>query len=387
MIRRQLPVASPISPSALAAALIDSFRAIAAVQSQAREVVRRTFGAEQVRLTDSGTSALVLALRLAVPSGGTVGLPAYACVDLGAAALFAGVRVRLYDVDPETLSPDLESVRRLLERGVDAIVVAHLFGYPADVPAVRALAAAEGVVVIEDAAQGAGGTLNGTRLGCLSELSVLSFGRGKGLCAGGGGALLAIGDRWAAPVSDLALAPSSRGWGGLASTAAQWVLGRPSLFALPSMVPWLHLGEMVYHEASEPAAMSMTSASLVPSAFSLERRDLSERRARARQLDVVARRAADVAAPSSIAGGEPGYLRYALRDLTGRRTAPENLGIGHPYPRPWVEQPELAGLLLPAEAPTAAASQLASSLITMPTHQFVRASDIAAMGGWLERST
>src|SRR5262249_44483228 len=122
---------------------------------------------------------LVLAMRIAAGTSGVVGLPSYACVDLAAAALGAGVRVRLYEVDPATLSPDLDSVRRMISRGVSAIVIAHLFGYPSDVPAVRELADREGVPVIEDAAQGAGGSLHQTRLGALGELAVLSFGRGK----------------------------------------------------------------------------------------------------------------------------------------------------------------------------------------------------------------
>ena len=59
--------------------------------------------------------------------------------------------MRLYDVDPVTLSADLDSVSRVLAAGASAIVVSHLFGYPADVPAVAALAAAHGAAVIEDA--------------------------------------------------------------------------------------------------------------------------------------------------------------------------------------------------------------------------------------------
>ncbi|MDQ3520445.1 MAG: DegT/DnrJ/EryC1/StrS family aminotransferase, partial [Gemmatimonadota bacterium] len=79
-----------------------------------RQRLTERFGAQAVALTDSGTSALVLALRLAAGAGGTVAFPGYACIDLAAAARFAGVRVRLYDVDPASLSPDLDSVRRTL---------------------------------------------------------------------------------------------------------------------------------------------------------------------------------------------------------------------------------------------------------------------------------
>ena len=110
----QLAVASPISGASLARAFLHSARASSRVHVDACDLVLRAFDARAVVLTDSGTSALVLALRAAVPSGGTVGFPAYGCVDLVAAALFAGVRIRLYDIDPATLSPDLDSVRRVV---------------------------------------------------------------------------------------------------------------------------------------------------------------------------------------------------------------------------------------------------------------------------------
>jgi dTDP-4-amino-4,6-dideoxygalactose transaminase len=154
------------------------------------ETLRERFGARDVILTDSGTSALILALRSLLPQGATIAYPAYACVDLTAVALRARMRVRLYDLDPATLSPDLDSVRAAIGRGVDAIVVAHLYGYPADVAGVEELAALHGIPVIEDAAQGAGGTVRGMRLGSLGDVSILSFGRGKGTTCGSGGALL-----------------------------------------------------------------------------------------------------------------------------------------------------------------------------------------------------
>ncbi|HEY9229509.1 MAG TPA: DegT/DnrJ/EryC1/StrS family aminotransferase, partial [Gemmatimonadaceae bacterium] len=325
--RRQLPVASPVSVAGLARALGDALRSSSANTVRARSVIAREFGAPHMVLADSGTSALVLALRIAAGRpGDVVALPAYACVDLVAAARHARVQVRLYDVDPETLSPDLDSIRRVIDRGVHAIVVAHLFGYAADVPAVREIAERAGVVVIEDAAQGAGGLLNGMRLGRLGDLAVLSFGRGKGLCAGGGGALFGRGDRWESAIERLALPESGRGLSGLVATTIQWALGRPSLYALPSMLPFLHLGEMVYHDATEPQSMSASSTSLVESALGLEPADLARRRANARALDALVDGVKQLRRATAVPSSEPGFLRYAVRDFGGRRRAEPSLG-------------------------------------------------------------
>jgi dTDP-4-amino-4,6-dideoxygalactose transaminase len=381
--RRQLTVASPISLRGLSAALAGSFNDAATVSAEATELVRKTFGVREAVLTDSGTSALVLALRLAAPNGGTVAYPSYACVDLAAAARYAGVRVRLYDLDPDTLSPDLDSVGAVLDRGVDAIVVAHLFGYPADVVGVRALAAPRGVTVVEDAAQGAGGSLGGQRLGSIGDLSLVSFGRGKGLCAGSGGALLTSDARWANALARLRLAAGGRGFGGLAKAAIQWALGRPSVYAIPSMIPWLRLGQMVYHPASEPTAMDVAASALLESAFALEREDLITRRANARALDAAVQTAGDLRSARTIDGAAPGYLRYAVRDLSRRRAADARLGVARPYPVTMAEQVELAPVLVKNEPPTPGADALRDTLFTLPTHRFVDARDIAALRGWI----
>ena len=381
--RRQLAVASPISGVALARAFARSMTPGGALAGEARALVEEHFGASIAVLTDSGTSALVLALRLALPSGGIVGFPAFACVDLVAAAQLAGVRVRLYDLDPATLSPDLDSLDRMLARGVDAVVVAHLYGFPADIPAVLERAARRGVPVIEDAAQGAGGTLHGKRLGTFGDLTVLSFGRGKGLCAGGGGALLARDAAWTNVLNSIDLPAPSRGWGGLAKTAVQWMLGRPSMYAIPSLVPWLHLGEMVYHRAHEPASISKGSSVLLASALALEPKDLAGRRERAAVLRSVATSEPTLAPILELSGAVPGFLRYPVRDVAGRRAARPSLGVLRSYPSTMAEQGQLVPILVDNGLPVPGAVELRRSLFTLPTHRFVDSADMAALAAWL----
>src|SRR5688500_11911894 len=115
--RRVPPVVSPIA----ARSVFDAGRAALRVRHVRPDAlatdIARMFGADECILTDSGTSALVLALRMAVPTGELVSLPGYVCIDVTAAAQRAGVRVMLYDIHPETLSPDLDSVSRTIAAG------------------------------------------------------------------------------------------------------------------------------------------------------------------------------------------------------------------------------------------------------------------------------
>jgi perosamine synthetase len=384
--RHQLPVSSTITARSLLRALAPALGDGAHERSALDAELRQAFGARDVVLVDSGTSALAMALRLTTPVDGIVALPAYACVDIGAAAIYARVRVRLYDVDPVTLSADLDSVSRVLAAGVDTIVASHLFGYPADVPAVAALAAEHGAAVIEDAAQGAWGSLLGTRLGAFGPLTVLSFGRGKGMTGGGGGALLSIGERApdamsagrtriAAPTSSLRT---------LAVTTAQWALGRPALYALPSSIPALHLGETIYHPAHEPRSITSASASLVRAALARASDDLAVRRRHADVLALAALSSRDVSAVRPIAGAEPGYLRFPVRlaDTRTRNREQPSLGIVHGYPDTLADLAALRPSLIGDEK-LAGTRELQRSIVTLPTHSLLNEKDLMEVCRWM----
>jgi hypothetical protein len=127
---------------------------------------------------------------------------------------------------------------------------------------------------------------------------------------------------------------------------------------------------MVCREAREPVGMSMTSASLVPVAFSLEGRDLVKRRARAKQLDTMARRVSGVAVPRVSRAVSLDLRPRGSRSDSSPRSA-RDLVIARPYPRPWIEQSELTGLSIGGEALIPRAAELARSLVT-PTHQIHR---------------
>ena len=114
--RRYPPVLSPVSTRALVDGMGAAIGLRRGSHAAVTAILRHRYGATDALLTDSGTSALILALRKMLPRGGTVAYPAYACIDLTAAAVATGVRVRLYDLDPTTMSPDLDSVRATVIR-------------------------------------------------------------------------------------------------------------------------------------------------------------------------------------------------------------------------------------------------------------------------------
>ena len=192
-MKRQPPVHSPLTLGAVLGSCAESVVGPAAALDGLARALGKRFAAPGVVLTDSGTHALQIALARALPRGAKppmVAMPGYCCYDLVTAAVGADVRLSFYDVDPRTLSPDLDSLRAVVSEGASAVVVANLYGYPLDWSGIAEVAADGGLPVIEDAAQGIGAAAPGGPGGTLGDLSVLSFGRGKGWTGGGGGALL-----------------------------------------------------------------------------------------------------------------------------------------------------------------------------------------------------
>lgn len=383
--RRVPPVLSPIHPLAIGSGTVAAVRGAGADTEALERSLSAGFDAPDALLTDSGTSALVLALEACVSRGDAVAMPGYACIDLIAAAIRAGVTVSLYDVDPETLTPDEDSVRATLEQGARALLVAPLYGYPPDLASLRDIAARHGVPLIEDAAQAAGGVLHGRRVGSFGDVTVLSFGRGKGTTGGSGGALLArrrdLLD--AARSARARLGPRNRGVKDVVALAAQWTLARPSLYWIPSHLPVLRLGEMVYHAAHAPRAISATAAAVLRSALAADPEEVRQRRAHAAVLQSATARSSRFVAVRPVADAEPGYLRFALREVRGQGGGDSGLGAVRGYPITLDEHPETQRVLRRPVPRLAGALALRDQLLTLPTHSRVGHQDLERLCSWL----
>lgn len=392
-LRRQLPAYSPLSLRAVRAGFRGLIRNRDALRAAVGQALCARYRAHRALLVDSGTSALRLAfaaLRMTEPNR-PIALPAYCCYDLATAADGADIRSILYDLDPRTLAPNEISLRRALEREPAAIVGAHLYGFPIEVDLVQRLARDAGAMFIEDAAQGDGGSFAGTTLGSFGSISVLSFGRGKGMTAGGGGALLAHDEMGEAVLSLAArqTGASGRGTQSAVLLAAQWILGRPALYGLPSALPFLHLGETVYHIASEPNEMTAASVHALAAALDAADDEIGHRRIVAHRLMASAQRGGKLRTIHPAELGTPGYLRLpvqmaAVGEFQWR--ALERHGVARGYPKPLKELVPFQQRVLNRGDDFAGAQTLATSLLTLPTHSRLAERDIRAIEGWLSLS-
>jgi dTDP-4-amino-4,6-dideoxygalactose transaminase len=342
--------------------------------------------ARRIVLADSGTSALQIAMRAAVAGGrgGVIGLPAWGCYDILSAAQGADVAIDWYDLDPETLQPRMESVARLAERRPSAIVLVHAYGVPIDVATVRDLVGDE-IILIEDAAQAWGAALNGVHLGAWGDLSVFSFGRGKGVTGGRGGAVVirsARADRFAEGVHGVT---ASAGWRDVGMAFAIWLLARPSLYAIPAAMPWLRLGETVYKPPRPAGSMSLAAATMIAHSISIADGEAAKRATIAHRLRRAVESSDMLDNVRPVDGAAPSWLRLPVlsNDATTRRRLLDKgrrSGVGPGYPRnlPSIAEDKGASAAVP-EGSFPGSEQLARRLITLPTHSRLQEEDVSAL--------
>jgi dTDP-4-amino-4,6-dideoxygalactose transaminase len=183
-------------------------RAIATVLDRGRyilgpevEAFEREFaaylGVGHVIGVGNGTDALRLALECAgVRAGDRVVTVSHTAVATVAAIELAGAIPFLVDIDPSTFTMNCDRLEDVLRtRRVSAIVPVHLYGHPADMPAIVELARRYSTTVIEDCAQSHGASIGNRKTGSFGSAAAFSFYPTKNLGALGDGGAIATDDR------------------------------------------------------------------------------------------------------------------------------------------------------------------------------------------------
>ncbi len=143
----------------------------------------------------SGTDALHLILRaLGIGPGDEVVLPANTFIATAQAVWNAGASPVLVDCDPRTATIDVAAAANAITARTKAIMPVHLYGQPADMDPLLALAGTRGLQVIEDAAQAHGAAYRGRRCGSMGIAAGFSFYPGKNLGAYGDGGAITTND-------------------------------------------------------------------------------------------------------------------------------------------------------------------------------------------------
>jgi dTDP-4-amino-4,6-dideoxygalactose transaminase len=151
----------------------------------------------------NGTDAIHLSLRAAgIGPGDEVIVPALTATFSALAVSMAGATPIFADVDPERCTLDPAALEAAITPHTAAVIPVHLYGCPADMAPIVAIARRHNLLLLEDAAQAHGARYHGTRAGGLGDVAAFSFYPSKNLGA--------YGDAGAIVTNDAALAEKAR---------------------------------------------------------------------------------------------------------------------------------------------------------------------------------
>lgn len=152
--------------------------------------LKKQLQVEHVQLVSSGTAAVSIALAVAgVGAGDEVIMPCFTFVASFEAIMMLGAIPVLVDID-DTLTLDIEAVKKAITPQTKAIMPVHMCGSMADLDALKLVCEKNTLLLIEDACQALGGTYNGKPLGSIGDVGCFSFDFVKTVTCGEGGAVI-----------------------------------------------------------------------------------------------------------------------------------------------------------------------------------------------------
>jgi perosamine synthetase len=155
------------------------------------KVLSEIFQVKYAVTVNSATSGLHAAMIAAdIGPGDEVIVPPITMSATAASVMMCKATPIFADVEPNTYCIDTESVSRLISQRTKAIIAVNIFGLPAELIPLRDLADKNGLVLVEDNAQGPGARYKGRLAGTVGHMGVLSFNHHKAMHSGEGGAIL-----------------------------------------------------------------------------------------------------------------------------------------------------------------------------------------------------
>jgi perosamine synthetase len=345
---RSIAVARPIIGDAEVAAVVDVLRSGNLVQGEVVARFEHRFaelvGVRHAVAVSSGTAALHIALLAhgIGPEDEVITSP-FSFAATANAVLYTGARPVFVDIDARDFNLDPNLIEARITPRTRAILPVHLYGQPADMEAIWAIAARHGLEVIEDAAQAHGAALHGRNVGTFGT-ACFSFYATKNVVTGEGGVVT---------TDDEVLADRLR--------------------MLRS-----HGARVRYEHEILGFNYRMTDLQAAIGEVQLER--MAEFTARRiANAEFLTARLTNVVAPRPLPGRRHVYHQYTVRvrsdrDAAARVLADEGIGTGIHYPRPIHRQPLYMDLGYTDSLPVA--EQASHEVLSLPVHPALDAWDL-----------
>ncbi|MGB5926286.1 MAG: DegT/DnrJ/EryC1/StrS family aminotransferase [Dehalococcoidia bacterium] len=155
------------------------------------EMLSRYVGTKYALVFNSGTSALhAVLVAYGIGPGDEVIVPSFTFIATANAPLFVGAKPVFADIEEKTYGLDPEDVEAKVTARTKAIIPIHYGGCPCLIEELRETARKHNLLLIEDAAESLGATVDGKRVGSFGNAAILSFCSNKVITTGEGGAVV-----------------------------------------------------------------------------------------------------------------------------------------------------------------------------------------------------
>ncbi|GAX62950.1 DegT/DnrJ/EryC1/StrS aminotransferase [Candidatus Scalindua japonica] len=236
-----------------------------------RKELEEYFQTRNVYLVSSGKAALTVILQALYRVAGDthkdeVIIPAYTCYSVPASIIKAGLKVRLCDIDENTLDFNYSLLPDTLSERTLAVIPCSLFGILSDIERLHDIVQGKGILIIDDAAQAMGVSINGMLAGTRGDVGIFSLDRGKNFTTVEGGIIMTnrtdIADEIEKILSKTGRYSKLRQLVILLKATIFSQILRPFLYWIPANFPGLGVGGTFYSTHYVIRNMSNTQAGL-----------------------------------------------------------------------------------------------------------------------------
>lgn len=354
-----------------------------------KQSIRTKFNVKHCFFVSSGRAALLLLLqslrKLSSPGKSYVIIPSYTCYSVPAAVVRAGLKIRICDIDKDTLDYNINKLSSMDFSDVLCIVTSNLFGIPDDLIALEKIASEKGVFLIDDAAQCMGGKVQDRYSGTLGDAGIYSLGIGKNITSIQGGIIVTNSDNIATLLSQTIIHLPEMSYSNNILNMVQLIgyaiFLHPSLCWMPANLSFLNLESNKFETDFSVKSYSNVLGAMAMQLFN-RLDEISEIRIRkARYLEQHLNIIDSISLIRHHLYTSPVYLRFPIlidnskiRDAVIRVLREKRLGVAEPYPYPVSDISEKEHNDTSEDRSNG--RFVASQLITLPTHPYASENDL-----------
>jgi perosamine synthetase len=389
MLKHLAPTGSPIKLGELISWLL-TMPSGSGKEQMLKNAVEQLLSIKHSSLYSTGRGAMTVlmsaikALNKGDGQRNEVILPAYTCYSVASSAINAGLKIRLCDIDPKTLSYDLEKLRQIDFSRVLAVVSASLYGLPNEMVELEKLVQEQGVLLIDDAAQSLNSKLDGRYLGTFGDAGILSLDKGKNVTSMQGGLIVTNSESLAGflneGVENLAELGFKSSLKEFIKVIVYFLFLNPYAYKVPANISFSGLGETRFETEVEIKRYPAFLSSLALSQLNRIDAITESRTSHGEFYEATLKPNRVFSKISRVALASPVFLRYPILvddpDVRSKLlTEYREYGISASYPKSLNQLSEIEEHLVVRET-CPGAERVAQQIVTLPTHAFVSNNDL-----------